>query len=658
MLDSCSFYLEEKHMMNQTLRRNALMPLAVAIENDAIPKGKIWGFDGEAGLGKTTTMIEALFNLFNNKPNIKVLIVTPFVVGNTKGPHISGLINSRFGYNIAFAVDSNNVKSAGIQITSAPILVITHERLKNLLRDEKEGKRYFQGRDLIIIDEMPQFIEIIKITESSLHDLELIIPKSVLNKLQLVIGPIRDALSNSRYDTTSFELVPHPEMDILIADIIKVIESSYKDYIKSLNVKKHLKIKESQLISQVDALREFFNKPIIPSSDQFGIKAITTYDSSIDYKKLDKAIMMSADLAIYNSDQWKLFETSKTDRVADFSNWMLHFCPGLTGTSTSIEKYSNFYDEASDLIIRNIAHGDKVVIAGNKEQFTKTKELLKKRIPAGIDVEYLDFYNMVGTNDYSDFNKMFVLSVPIKPAYSYVHAYQYFENERLERVIRPMWMIRSGYLNQYYAGIGKQRPYLKPIVVPMFQQNQTAGLDVKPFRNSSHGYNVLELKQDAFDIKEKIKVGMQKKGKRMSMIAPEIEACRKADQFALLYQLIMRIDRQKLLNTEVFMLFSPDCFREDFKKFLKNVSMVDDIALNLIRSKQYNNQQRIVQSLANKFVDYLENLPSGEYLKSDIRKHLCINNSSQFSRMLNSDLVKEYIGRHDIKITKYKIIIK
>ena len=644
-------------MINPAERQKALAPLMNAIVNDAIPKDKIYGFDGEAGLGKTTAMIDALFFMIARNPNSRVLIATPFVKDNSNGSHISELINRRFGYAVAYAVDSKNIKSAGNMITNAQILVITHERLKRLLKDDKQRKLYFQGRDQVIIDEMPQFMEIFKITESALQDLELIIPKSVLTELQLVVGPIRDALSHSNYEKYAFKLVPHPEMDTLIAQIIKVVKSSYKEYIAPLNVKKRLKIKEGKLISQIYGLKELYNKTVIASSDKFGNNGITTYDSSIDYKKLGKAIILSADLAVHNSDQWNLFERAKVERVADFSKWLMHFCSELTGTTTSMERYANFCKETCDLILRNIAFGDKVIIAGNKEQITKMENLLRKQIPLGVVVEYLDFYNMVGTNDYSDFNKLFVLSIPIKPAYSYVHAYQYYENESLVRRIRPNWMKVNASLHVQYRGNGQSRKFLSPNVTPSLYQNFSMGINHCSHLSSIHRYVVFDIRLDLFDRVENIEVGMQKKGKRLSMIAPEIEAYKRADQFALLYQLIMRIDRQKSLNTEVFMLFSSDCFKEDFEKYMKNVTMVDDITLNLIRSKQYNNLKRTEQSLASRFIEHLDNLPPGEFKKSDIRKSLNINDPSLFSRMLKSDPFKEYNDRHNIRFTKYKIII-
>lgn len=645
-------------MIDQIERQMALAPLINAIENVAIPKGKVWGFDGEAGLGKTTTMVDSLYNLAMSNPNFRVLIVTPFVKDNPNVSHISEQINKRFGYDVAFAVDSKNVRYSWNQIQNSKILVITHERFKLLLSNPKERKRFLQGRDLTIIDEMPQFIEIYKMTIGRIQDLELILPKSVLEEFQLVVGPIRDVLISSIIDKGAIDLIPHPDLDKLIADVIKVIECSYKEYIKDLNVKKHLKITTSALISEMSGIKEFYNKPVITSFDEFGGKAVTTYDSSIDYRNCGEAIIMAADLAMYNSSEWNSFVISNTARVADFSKWTLRFCPMLTGTSTSILKYGNYYEEVSEFILRNVTKGDKLAIAGNKDQLRQVESHLKNRVPTGVVVEYVDIYNMVGSNDYGQFNKELVLSLPIKPSYCYAHMLQYFENEKLERVVRPkrMSLKTAGFYS--FNGKGKAHAYLDPIPLPSNQlTTYRPGFDDFYRFNFGHKYLICTTADDAFDRTEKIEVGMIKKNKRMSMIASEIEKYQRADQLALLYQIIMRVDRQKLFNTEVFMLFSSDYFGDELKKYMRNVNVVDDIILNLVRANVYNNKSRMEQSLASKLVEFLENLPRGEYYKSDIRRSLGINSAAHFSQVINFDLVKEYMKRRKIKLSRSKIII-
>ena len=126
-------------------------------------------FDIEAGCRKTKTAEEALVKLAEQGDMAIFVRLT-----NEDCRSSMKRINELAGEEIAFAYNNEDVPVEEVEkydnyIKSVPILIITHQKYKVLMRDKRKCKKFIGGRKCLIIDEFLSDMEKIIWSEADIE---------------------------------------------------------------------------------------------------------------------------------------------------------------------------------------------------------------------------------------------------------------------------------------------------------------------------------------------------------------------------------------------------------------------------------------------------------------------------------------------------------
>lgn len=126
-------------------------------------------FDIEAGCRKTRTAELALIEAYNNGKNS--LLVRR---SDNDCRESMNIINKITGENIAFAYNNEDVVYPHIHninktLYKVPIVIITHQKYKVLMKDPAKKKFFTEGRRNLIVDEFISTIDIISLSESDIE---------------------------------------------------------------------------------------------------------------------------------------------------------------------------------------------------------------------------------------------------------------------------------------------------------------------------------------------------------------------------------------------------------------------------------------------------------------------------------------------------------
>jgi hypothetical protein len=356
--------------------------------------------DLECGTGKSISAEEALATTTK-----KVL----FVRERTEDCDNSAKrINDLAKKIIAKSIHSKNTKAITEDLLDFPVIVITHEKYKELSINPKAQKLFSKGRNILIIDE---FLNMAKGNE-------LFINKEFINSFETLLGnrTLRDLFAELLAEIEDYLLLPreknsffNSKTDIKIIDkkiskLKTLIRSSLtKGYCKSINYTKN------ELCKKIDNIKNFYKQTCV-------VEGNTMYCVNLDYQYwfLDNNIILdgSGNLNMAYKLNPETFHLQKQAKVLNYSKWDFEIMK-TNSTSTGKRRALNFY-----FVINNIINDlgvDNTLYIGNIDD------------EKSVTANYINhFGNVTGSNEYMDLQNILIGHNPNIPFRMYILEYIYF----------------------------------------------------------------------------------------------------------------------------------------------------------------------------------------------------------------------------------------
>lgn len=379
-------------------------------------------FPYEAGSRKTTTMVNALKDLYRLNPKHKTLIATKLMEEQE-------ILKEGLG-NIAMVVNTDNKVKEDI-LHQVPILIITHELYKRLCKDYTRRQYYIKNRGTLIIDEQLDLLDVNEFTTQEAERIKaeletIIIYDENKDKLDLadfwgsMVNKLNVTIADSYGMKMNFVHIENDKIDKQIEVLTERIKSSGIS-----------KTKKKNLIRDIGYCKYFFNNTeVIANSAR-----LLTYNKSTDYFMLNNNILLDASgkfLELYNiSDK---FIVKDFDRVIDHKNTELVFIEENSTTSYISSNTKEYFDNLIRFIKSNTESGDKVLLVG-RERINKmeTMDLLEPLFRLeDIEFDFVNFMAMRGKNDWRDYNKCFVIHFPNDLFHNYIFQYLQYRKSTKE----------------------------------------------------------------------------------------------------------------------------------------------------------------------------------------------------------------------------------
>jgi hypothetical protein len=391
----------------------------------------------EAALGKTYTIIETLkkLSIKTNKLNkpIKTLIITKFI---DEGKIIADELN-KFKHNMAKDENSDNKEKNKKDLKNYEVLIITHAMYKKLCKDSYKRRYYIEGRTTLIIDEELNMVEM-----DSLGDIDIDRLRKTLRELEykdenssidlevtlnrIISGLIekKDQCHDKAYRYFEF-------IDSKADRAIEILKTMVNECLFTENYLYHLKYAHNiitnkhQVLQKLDMLKKYFNNPKVLVSN----KTLYTYDDDMKYFFLENNMLLDASAKFH--ELYKLgeqFNLVEAERIFPHNNWTIHISNTNT-TKVAKHKDDNFYKDIVALIIQECTEKDEILILGLEEDIAHIKDNYREKLLHLENLNYSNFQNMRGKNEWKDFSKCFIIHTPVMPTPYYIFMYMLYTNK-------------------------------------------------------------------------------------------------------------------------------------------------------------------------------------------------------------------------------------
>ena len=215
-----------------------------------------------------------------------------------------------------------------------------------------------------------------------------------------------------------------------------ILDESLEDY----GIDSNYITTKKELTKFIDGIALFYceieNDNVLINADY---KTIYTYNSEFKFMKLKNNIWLDASAkfnSVYKLDE-KFFNVVESTRIIDHSNCNFYYHRENTSKSSKQRKdITKFRKEKMEYIKENSKKNSKVLILSSK---TECSQLKKNHIDEEFNkyfekVEFLNFDNMRGVNDFGDFNYCYILQTPRKQIPYYIFLYEYWTKTKLSDV--------------------------------------------------------------------------------------------------------------------------------------------------------------------------------------------------------------------------------
>lgn len=316
-------------------------------------------------------------------------------------------INEEYGADIAIAIDSENMMKCKNLIYQYPIVVITHERYVRLSFDKHQRDIFTNSRDILVIDEEVDIVKPVIVSIKTISDFS--------GKLRgyTIIRDLYEECTKEVYEfllTNKKRIFYKPsnnkveELKRLRALIDANIDTIYAE---------QYDMNKDDFIREIDTLEMVLkNLSVVENS------VLYTYNNSIKYWKLKNNILLDACADInYLYKVSPHFKIVSQERVIDYSYWTINIAKYNT-CRTKKKKIKDFYRVVNDDIIARLEDDDKMLVLGSKDE--------QDKIIRHHQLEYGWFQNIVGKNDWRDFNKCYIALNPQIPFPIYVLKYMFY----------------------------------------------------------------------------------------------------------------------------------------------------------------------------------------------------------------------------------------
>jgi hypothetical protein len=413
--------------------REYIQSLENWIIHDELGEGNFRVFSLEAGLGKTYNTYKIICNYLkdNQKIRRKFLIVKPFKNDVEECIHIIGQkLEQRklLGITSFNWTEWMNKKE---QLKNFDVLVITHQRYKDLCLNEDTRKAFCKERHTLIIDEKINF-PVYSFDEAKYYDILNAIPVALHPKLFEVCEPLRMLKEKySQLNGSNNECYRcNPVIDTELLNNFKSAVTSNLS-----NLRKQDKLQD--VVEFLPLLEILYSNECIYNNGR-----ISSYNQLHKLWGLKNNIILDANGTIDH-----LYGLSDRFFVKDESRFLNHSSSTINWINCNSSKsfiqrnHKAFFGNICNLIKAKKKDGDKVLIIVHKAfEETLLQHLQQYGLyNVGVGDSYQDesiainhFYNLIGKNTYSHFNQCWLLGTPNIPMESHVLHWQQYLQSKLD----------------------------------------------------------------------------------------------------------------------------------------------------------------------------------------------------------------------------------
>lgn len=563
-------------------------------------------FDIEAGCRKTRTAESALIEAYYKYGRKSILVRR----NDEDCRESMKIMNEAAKSDIAFAYNNEDVSLSDLKhvnkiLSTIPIVIITHQKYRVLMKDSNKRKLFSNDRKNLIVDEFISTVEVISVSEADIKTFRILFKKDpiISQAFEKAMKWIVDFFMTWNKENSCRRFVniddEHPSKNF--NELIKLIKANVTNEILTewkygifectnpveTNIDLLSSLKTVKMLC--DRLMEY--KQLFTEMCVYNDKKLYTTDPRNNYWFLDNNIMLDASGELQsayalNHDEFSL---QHCEKVLNHSNWKIINIPVNT-TSAGKERIINFYDVVNEEIKK---YGKDILVIGKKNEMDM------------IDVPEDNkgyFGNVTGSNKWYDIKNVAIIQTHNLSDVDYILKYLHYGKKKIEEKINL-----SGY------------------------------------RSGRTGYSSYSFKDERL---EEI---------RVRWIASEI------------YQAIKRVNRNMQYNTDVLIFINNEKVIELLKSQMKNcqyeVIKYDDDKFSFIRNKQDDYIDRLQKSsYATKFIDFLAEVQNGlhqEFIddknrlsKVKVRNYLGINSSGNFSnKVLKKTEVIKYCQVRNIDLS-------
>lgn len=365
-------------------------------------KHQFLALNHEAGFGKTLYAEQALIEAV--LAGKKSIFCRKFIENCNQSVE---RINKDYGMDIAIAIDSENVAKNKHRIHEYPIVVISHERYVRLSLDKKEREIFTYSRDILVIDEEVDIVKPIVISPKSISDFsgKLMKYRRTRKLYEECIKEIYEFLCTNKkrifYKPCNNK---NEELRQLRGFIDSNIDANYAE---------HLDMTKDDFYREIDMLEIALNNLSVVENS-----ILYTYNNGVKYWMLENNILLDA-CADFNY-LYKIsskFNIASQEKVVDHSRCTINIAK-YNSCRTKKEKTKDFYGIINEDIIARLQGDDKMLVLGSKDE--------RDKVVRNAQVSYAWFQNIVGKNDWRDFNKCYIILNPQIPFAIYILKYMFY----------------------------------------------------------------------------------------------------------------------------------------------------------------------------------------------------------------------------------------
>ena len=338
-------------------------------------------FDIEAGCQKTRTSEEALVEAFLQYGRKSLLVRRNDEDCRESMENINYLAKA----DIAFAYNNedvplNELSEVNRILDTIPIVIITHQKYRVLMKDRAKRKLFSNGRTNLVVDEFVSILEIISISEADIDTFRTLFRNdpTILHAFEKAISELTDFFKTWNKENSCRRLVSlsdkHPAKDF--NELIKLINANVTNEI--LNEWKWdilpYSDKNNFNLSFIDSMKSrkilcdqlLSYKQLFAGICVYNDKKLFTADFRNQYWFLDNNIMLDASgelQSVYalNQDDFSL---QHCDKVLDHRRWNI-INVQINTTTSGKEKIQNFYDVVNEEISK---YSNDILVIGKKNE--------------------------------------------------------------------------------------------------------------------------------------------------------------------------------------------------------------------------------------------------------------------------------------------------
>ncbi|WP_438349199.1 hypothetical protein ACP8HI_00420 [Paenibacillus sp. FA6] len=388
-------------------------------------------FSLEAGLGKSLHTLKIIDSILDDWDNsLSFLIVRNFRIDieqsvNQLEKHNKGLHTNVLGITFEnwsewqFNLD---------KLKDIRVLIISHQRYKNLCLDDKYRQAFMENREVLIIDEKIQF-PIYTFSKITYDETRSLLHTGVQQEYDKVCSGLLKELNKQEIEKNKN----------------KVVRCEPRIHPKTLgNFKKHMEvnIENERNMKHKNKLKEFMAglEQWYSTKCLYNGGNISTFNRNHKLWGLKNNIILDASAGIDGIYKLGNFNLVGQERIVDHSNSQFTIIKFNSSKSNLQDNQSKFNPEICEKIKSNHKPHDQTLILCHKENYKAILEQLYKaeitKIGIGDDYNGENFAinwfgNLIGKNEYSNFTQCWIIGTPNIPYEQYLIHYMMYKQSDL-----------------------------------------------------------------------------------------------------------------------------------------------------------------------------------------------------------------------------------